>query len=63
MMFEPGPSLGYSYFRYGPSGSTFLNIGAAPTSSAVPYYPGGIQQPFGGPSLGPYFGFRYMQTF
>jgi RHS repeat-associated protein len=62
-MFEPGVSLGYSYFRYGEGTTTFLNVGVSPTSSAVPYYPGGLSQPLAGPSLGPYVGFQYRTMF
>jgi RHS repeat-associated protein len=62
-MFEPGPSYGYSYYNYSRSGTTFFNVGVSPTSSLVPYYPGGVSQPFGGPSAGTYFGLRYSTTF
>jgi hypothetical protein len=62
-VFEPGPSLGYTYFRYGSSGTTLFNVGVSPTSSAVPYYSGGISQPMFGLSLGPYVGFRFRASF
>jgi RHS repeat-associated protein len=62
-MFEPGTSFGYSYFNYSSSGSTFFNIGVSPSSSAVPYYPGGLSQPLAGPSLGPYVGFQLRTSF
>jgi hypothetical protein len=62
-MFEPGPSIGYTYFRLGSKGTTLFNVGVSATSNAVPYYPGGVYQPLSGPSLGPYAGARLRATF
>ena len=62
-MFEPGPSVGYSYFEHSQTGNTFFNVGVSATSSDVPYYRGGVSQPFNGASLGPYVGFLYRKTF
>ncbi len=62
-MSEPGPSIGYTYFHYSPTGTTLFNVGVSPTSSAVPYYSGGVSQPLGGPSTGPYVGFQLRTNF
>ncbi|HSI78928.1 MAG TPA: toxin TcdB middle/N-terminal domain-containing protein [Lunatimonas sp.] len=62
-MFEPGPSLGYSYFKHSQTGNTFFNLGVSATSSDVPYYQGGASQPFNGIPLGPYIGFRFIKDF
>jgi hypothetical protein len=62
-MFEPGPSFGYSHFSYGAGTTTLFNVGVSATSSSVPYYSGGVSQPFAGPSLGPYFGARFKTSF
>lgn len=62
-MFEPGPSIGYTYFHYSATGTTLFNVGVSPTSSAVPHYSGGVSQPLGGPSTGPYVGFQLRTNF
>jgi RHS repeat-associated protein len=62
-MFEPGPSIGYTSFSYGTEGYRIFSAGVSPTSSSVPYYQGGVSQPFGGASLGPYAGFRFQSSF
>jgi hypothetical protein len=44
-MFEPGASLGYTYFDYGNSGSFLFSVGVSPSSSVIEYSPVSPQIP------------------
>jgi RHS repeat-associated protein len=57
-VFEPGVGFGYSYSMFSYSRRSVFSLGFSPTSELVPYYPGGVSQPFSGPSAGFYFGVR-----